>query len=115
MTLGVLVDVCRNRFHRDDNPQYGIGIGIMSCFMVTSVCMVTHSVLSAQQVESLAIVSVIIHTIGRVFGTGMFSPLFLQGFPPQFFSFIFGLTLLGSLPFQYLNIPMFNFISDNPE
>ena len=61
----------------------------------------------------MAIASVLVHTFGRTIGTGMWNPLFLVTFPPQFFGAIYGITGLASVPTQYINIPMYDYIDNN--
>ena len=75
----------------------------------------TLSALSAQQNESMAIASVVLHTIARVCGSGMWNPLFLAVFPPQFFGIVFGIAALGSVPTQYINIAMYEYINKHED
>ena len=43
----------------------------------------------------------------------MWNPFFFVAFPPQVFGFLSGLTMLASMPLQFLNVPMYNYIAAN--
>ena len=38
----------------------------------------------------------------------------MAAFPPAFFGFMTGITTIVTAPFQFLNIPIYNFIKKNP-
>ena len=40
--------------------------------------------------------------------------MFMAAFPPAFFGFMTGITTIVTAPFQFLNIPIYNFIKKNP-
>ena len=42
------------------------------------------------------------------------NPMFMAAFPPAFFGFMTGITTIVTAPFQFLNIPIYNFIKKNP-
>ena len=39
---GFFVDFCKKRYARDDNEHYGMGIGLIICFTISSCGMVAH-------------------------------------------------------------------------
>ena len=38
----------------------------------------------------------------------------MASFPPAFFGFMYGITTIATTPMQFVNIPMYNYIQDNP-
>ena len=38
----------------------------------------------------------------------------MASFPPTFFGFMYGITTIATTPMQFVNIPMYNYIQDNP-
>ena len=73
---------------------------------------VTKSILGAFQNKMTAYATVVVHTIGRMWGTGCWNPLYYYIFPAEAYGLVFGFQTLGSLPFQYLNVPMFAYIEE---
>lgn len=52
------------------------------------VLLAVHSALSAQKSELTAIASVVIHTLGRVIGNGLWNPLLLSCLPTEHFGHV---------------------------
>jgi len=61
--------------------------------------------LAGEQDETIAIISVVLNTIGRAFGS-LWSPIIIHLFPVECFGFVFGMTQLISIPFQFAISPM---------
>ena len=52
----------------------------------------------------MAKASVVMHSVGRVFGGGMWNPFYLSAFPPQFFLTIIGINAVGRKVYQQYSI-----------
>ena len=63
----------------------------------------------------MALASVFIYIVGRIFGTGLWNPVFFVAFPPTLFGFVTGFHLLATMPSQFINLVMYNFIVENDD
>lgn len=96
------------RFRKSD-PNYGRGIALIICALIVATCFISQSVLQAIPNEICAYTAIVLHTIGRMFSV-FFNPMLFYLFPPRFFGFMYGLMTLWNLPWQYLSIPMLDYI-----
>ena len=48
----------------------------------------------------MAKASVVMHSVGRIFGGAMWNPFFMAAFPPQFFLTIIGINAVGWKVYQ---------------
>lgn len=119
---GLIVDAFR-RFAKHD--YIGSRNGLVCVFSISSLMLVIQryfveylsfispldafiiifSVLASKQNEISAIISVILYTVGRAFGS-LWVPLILHIFSVDTFGFMFGMTSLISLPFIFAVSPM---------
>ena len=91
------------------DPNYGRGIALIICSLIVAVCFISQSVLQAIQNEVCAYIACVLHTIGRMFSV-FFNPMLFYIFPPKYFGFMYGIMTLWNLPWQYLSIPMLDYI-----
>ena len=84
-----------------------MAILILSC--INALSFTLQSVLQAFPNEICAYAAVVLHTLGRM-SSVYFNPMYFILFPPKYYGLIYGFGTLGPLPFQYLSIPMLNYI-----
>ena len=107
---GMIVDHLTKKYAKDANPQNGRALGLSLCFTIAAAFLIAQSILQSFQNYICAYAAVVVHTLGRMWGTGCWNPLYYYLFPPEAYGLVFGIQTLGSLPFQYLAIPMFDYI-----
>ena len=109
MTYNPWLKNYHNLIFRASDPNYGRGVALIICSLIEAVCFISQSVLQAFQNEICAYTACVLHTIGRMFSV-FFNPMLFYIFPPRFFGFMYGIMTLWNLPWQYLSIPMLDYI-----
>lgn len=110
---GFWLDFCRIWWRKQTNT-YGDMIGLGSSYCICGVTMIVASILQAEQIETAAYASVIIHNIGRCFGV-LWNPLYFYLFPVELYGFIFGSVSLVSQIFGLVNLPMLSYNTANDD